>query len=170
MTRYKSRQKRTVLTAIRLRKVLNYDPATGIFRWRITRPGVRPGIPAGCRGRKGFHQIRIDRTLYQSGRLAWLYKTGKWPKLVLGCINGNRADIRWANLREMTPAQRRATARTTNKLGVKGVWKTESGRYVAQIKVAGKKNYLGSFGTIEKASTAYARAAKDTFGQFVIAR
>ena len=166
MTRYKGRQKHCELTAERLRKVLNYDPATGIFRWRITRPGVRAGIAAGCRGRKGYHQIRIDRTLYQLGRLAWLYKTGKWPKLVLDYINGNRADIRWANLREATRAQQRSKSRPRNKLGVKGVWKTKSGRYVAEIKVAGKKTYLGLFDTIEKASTAYARAAKDTFGQF----
>jgi hypothetical protein len=53
---------------------------------------------------------------------------------------------------------------------VRGVWITKSGKYVARIKVAGKKKYLGLFDTIEKASVAYARAAKDAFGQFARAR
>ena len=60
--------------------------------------------------------------------------------------------------------------RTRNKLGVRGVWITKSGKYVARIKVAGKKKYLGLFDTIEKASVAYTRAAKDAFGQFARAR
>jgi hypothetical protein len=63
-----------------------------------------------------------------------------------------------------------ATSRTRNKLGVRGVWITKSGKYVARIKVAGKKKYLGLFDTIEKASAAYTRAAKDAFGQFARAR
>ena len=96
--------------------------------------------------------------------------TGKWPKLEIGYISRNPSDTRWANLRAMTPSQRRATARTNNKLGAKGVWITKSGKYVASIRVAGKKKYLGLFDTIEKASVAYTRAAKDAFGQFARAR
>ena len=34
----------------------------------------------------------------------------------------------------------------------------------------GQKKYLGLFDTIEKASVAYTRAAKDAFGQFARAR
>ena len=96
--------------------------------------------------------------------------TGKWPKLEIGYINHNTSDTRWANLRAMTPSQRGATSRTRNKLGVRGVWITKSGKYVARIKVAGKKKYLGLFDTIEKASLAYARAAKDAFGEFARAQ
>ena len=96
--------------------------------------------------------------------------TSKWPKLEIGYINRNTSDTRWANLRAMTPSQRGATSRRRNKLGVRGVWITKSGKYVARIKVAGKKKYLGLFDTIEKASVAYTRAAKDAFGQFARAR
>ena len=70
----------------------------------------------------------------------------------------------------MTPSQRGAATRMRNKLGVRGVWITKSGKYVARIKVAGKKKYLGLFDTIEKASLAYARAAKDAFGEFARAQ
>ena len=92
--------------------------------------------------------------------------TGKWPKLEIDYINHKTSDARWTNLRAMTPSQRGASTRTRNKLGVRGVWITKSGKYVARIKVAGKKKYLGLFDTIEKASAAYTRAAKDAFGQF----
>jgi hypothetical protein len=63
-----------------------------------------------------------------------------------------------------------AISRRRNKLGVRGVWITKSGKYVARIRVAGEKKYLGLFDTIEKASVAYTRAAKDAFGQFASAR
>ncbi|MGB7619022.1 MAG: HNH endonuclease signature motif containing protein [Pseudolabrys sp.] len=153
-----------MLTANRLRKLLSYDPATGKFRWRI---GVRAGRLAGnIRGREGYYQIGVDRKLYQASRLAWLYMTGKWPNLQIDYINRNRSDTRWANLQLVTPAQKRASARTTSKLGVKGVWITPGGKYAARIKVAGKITYLGSFDTTKEAGAAYAKAAKRAYGKF----
>ena len=174
MTRYKGRQSvaAKALTANRLRKLLKYDPATGIFRWRVHRGGPTniDGVAGGIHPPTGYRQIRIDGKLYRANRLAWLYMTGKWPKLEIGYINRNISDTRWANLRAMTPSQRGATSRRRNKHGVRGIWITKSGKYVAHIKVAGKKKYLGLFDTIEKASVAYTRAAKDAFGQFARAR
>ncbi len=70
----------------------------------------------------------MDMKLYRANRLAWLYTTGRWPKFEIGFVNDNASDIRWANLREMTPAQRRARARPTNKFGVKGVSVTKWGK------------------------------------------
>ena len=172
MTRYKGRQsaKAKPLSANRLRKLLNYAPATGVFRWRVLKGGNNVGTVAGSIHPPKGRQICIDRKIYRANRLAWLYMTGKWPKLEIGYINHKTSDTRWANLRAMTPSQRGATSRTRNKLGVRGVWITKSGKYVARIKVAGKKKYLGLFDTIEKASMAYTRAAKDAFGQFASAR
>ena len=174
MSRYKGRPsvKAKTLSANRLRKLLNYNPATGVFRWRVRRGGPKNvgGVAGGIHRPKGYRQISIDGKLYGANRLVWLYMTGKWPKLEIGYINHNTSDTRWANLRAMTPSQRGATSRRRNKLGVRGVWITKSGKYVARIKVAGKKKYLGLFDTIEKASVAYTRAAKDAFGQFARAR
>ena len=173
MTRYKGRQsaKAKTLSAKRLRKLLNYAPATGVFRWRVRRGRNNVGTVAGSiHPPKGYRVICIDGKIYRANRLAWLYMTGKWPKLEIGYINHKTSDARWANLRAMTPSQRGAATRTRNKLGVRGIWITKSGKYVARIKVAGKKKYLGLFDTIEKASVAYTRAAKDAFGQFARAR
>ena len=160
-----------MLTANRLRKLLNYEPATGVFRWRVDRqPNVSAGGVTGCIHPRGYRAICIDGKIYRGNRLAWLYMTGKWPNLEIGYINHNPSDTRWANLREMTPSQRRSSARTRNKLGARGISITKSDRYVASIRMAGKKRYLGVFGTIEEASAAYARAAKKAFGAFATAR
>ena len=174
MTRYKGRQsaKAKTLSANRLRKLLSYDsgdrgiPMAGAQGW----PSNVGAVAGSIHPPKGYREICIDGKFYRANRLAWLYMTGKWPKLEIGYINHKTSDARWANLRAMTPSQRGATTRTRNKLGVRGVWITKSGKYVARIKVAGKKKYLGLFDTIEKASVAYTRAAKDAFGQFARAR
>jgi HNH endonuclease len=94
-----------MLTANRLRKLLNYDPATGVFRWRVGRQHrVNVGDVAGCIVRpKGHRMIGVDGKRYLANRLAWLYMTGKWPKLEINYLNRNASDTRWANLREMTP-------------------------------------------------------------------
>jgi hypothetical protein len=161
-----TRTAKPVLTAKRLRSLLDYKAATGKFRWRVQRSGVKPGALAGSVGRKGYYLIGVDQKLYHAGRLAWLYKTGKWPKLEIDYINCDRSDIRWANLREATHSQIHAKARITNRLGARGVWLTPHGKYAAQIKVNGKKTFLGSFNTVEDASKAYSKAAKEAFGQF----
>lgn len=158
------------LTAGQLRKLLRYNPTTGIFRWKVHRSGIRIGSVAGSSGRKGYCEIRIDGKLYQSGRLAWLYMTGRWPKLEINFINRNASDTRWANLREMTPAQRRVNASRRSKLGVMGVHTSDSGKYVARIRVVGKRQNLGTFDTVQEASAAYAKAAKGVFGKFARAR
>ena len=98
------------------------------------------GVAGGIHRPKGYRQISIDGKLYGANRLVWLYMTGKWPKLEIGYINHKTSDTRCANLRAMTPSQRGAATRTRNKLGVRGVWITKSGKYVARIKVAGKKS------------------------------
>src|SRR6478752_4218936 len=112
MTRNKGRQsaKAKTLSANRLRKLLNYAPATGVFRWRV-RKGRNVGTVAGSiHPPKGYSQICIDGKIYRANRLAWLYMTGKWPKLEIGYINHKTSDARWANLRAMTPLQRRAAS------------------------------------------------------------
>jgi hypothetical protein len=159
----------SMLTTSRLRQVLAYDPKTGIFRWRKAAPGrVMPGNVAGALHGSMHRQIRVDGQLYQSGRLAWLYMKGRWPKHEINCINGDRSDIRWANLREITRAQGRSLSPPRSKLGAKGVW-GQRGRYVAQIRVNGQKRYLGTFDTLKEASAAYAEAAK-AVGLFVSER
>ncbi|MGB9054416.1 MAG: HNH endonuclease, partial [Pseudolabrys sp.] len=92
-----------MLTANRLRKVLSYAPATGIFRWKVSASTRAPvGTIAGAKNGRGYRQIRIDGRPYSASRLAWLYMTGKWPNSEISYLNGKPSDTRWANLREAT--------------------------------------------------------------------
>ena len=97
-----------MLTAIRLRKVLSYAPATGIFRWKVSASTRAPvGTIAGAKNGRGYRQIRIDGRPYSASRLACLYMTGKWPNFEISYLNGKPSDTRWANLREATSSPNR---------------------------------------------------------------
>src|SRR4029450_5392941 len=98
-----------MLTANRLRKVLSYAPATGLFRWKVSASTRAPvGTIAGATNGRGYRQIRIDGRPYSASRLAWLYMTGKWPNSEISYINGKPSDTRWANLREPPSLQNRS--------------------------------------------------------------
>ena len=56
-----------------------------------------------------------------------------------------------------------------NKLGVKGVNKIKSGKYVARIMIDGKTIHLGCYNTIEEAKSARVNAEKKYFGEFAYA-
>lgn len=152
------------LTAARLRGLIDYDPATGVFRWK-PRPG-RQGSwcnvdrePGYVSGQSGYRTIRVDKKLYQAHRLAWLYVYGQWPTQDIDHINGERLDNRIANLRDVPNRLNRQNtlrARKDSRTGVQGVQRhTASGRYQAKIRKDGRNFFLGIFDTIEQAHRAY---------------
>jgi hypothetical protein len=149
------------LTAARARDALHYDPETGKWTWLIRSGGKSTvGSPAGSLDPSGYWKISLDGKRYWLHRLAFLWMTGEWPRDQVDHINRQRADTRWANLRE---ADRKLNMwntrpRRRNRLGVKGVSQIPCGHFVANIYREGKSRYLGSFPTIEQASAAYARA------------
>lgn len=82
--------------------------------------------------------------------------------------NGNPLDNRWENLRLATAAQNRANCKMkANKpIPLKGVT-FHKGRYMAQLRVQGKKSpFLGYFDTAEEAHKAYVEAARIAHGEF----
>ena len=60
------------LTAARLREVLHYDPATGVFTWLKARIRALVGKAAGNLQSKGYLTIQVDGRQYLSHRLAYL--------------------------------------------------------------------------------------------------
>lgn len=155
---------KTDLTAERLRELLHYDPDTGVFRWVAARPNCRSGEQAGCTRENGHVIICLDGKLYYAHRLAWLYVHGAWPSKLIDHINGNRSDNRIQNLRDVEPsvnAQNIRQAFKTNASGVLGASLFKrTGRYVAMIRIDGKKRYLGYFDTAEEAHAAYLAAKR----------
>jgi len=162
----------------RLREVLDYDPETGRFTWLVDRPQrVKAGDLAGyidkSRG-DGYYRIGIDRQWYQASRLAFLWMTGEWPQGEVDHKNANTKDDSWSNLRDATRPQNQHNrgVRKDSSTGFKGVRFQRSahgnrcGYYVAQIRVNGKRVYIGSFKTAEEAAAAYATAAIEHHGAF----
>lgn len=157
---------KTELTAERLREVLDYNPETGVFTWRVSN-GKRAvaGQLAGGISRNGYVRISIDDARHYAHRLAWLYVHGVWPKGQIDHINGAKTDNRIANLREATNAQNgqnRRTARADSQSGLIGVYLHPiSGRWGAEIVRDGQKHSLGYFDTPEAAHAAYLAAKRE---------
>ena len=103
------------MTAGRLRALLHYDPAAGVFRWR-ERPFLwRAGDVAGSITTHGYRGIWLEGRNYRAHRLAWLYMAGDWPKNLIDHINGVRDDNRFCNLRPATHAENAAYARASRR-------------------------------------------------------
>lgn len=92
------------LTLSRLQEMLNYDPATGIFTWRIrpVRNSARKigDIAGGLKQMKGkqYRYITLDGVSYVASQLAWLYVNGQWPTGSVTTKNGDPSDLREENL------------------------------------------------------------------------
>lgn len=153
-----------------LRELLNYDPETGIFRWRKSiNNRVKVGdIPHATAG-KGYYTVQIYGQRYYLHRLAFFYMTGEWPKQCVDHKNGVVTDNRWSNLRHASVSQNAWNMRCQTRAAspYKGVWLNKRiNRWTAEITVNKKKRYLGSFLTQEEAAFAYQEAAKKLQGEF----
>ena len=159
-----------------LKRLLRYDPKTGIFVWRR-----RPGVPHNSRyaGRVAgfdwqpanteivYRSIRIFDWPFLGHRLAWLYMTGSWPKHQVDHADMDGLNNRWKNLRAATKQQnslnRGASKRSST--GLKGAYVYGS-RFRSQIKIGSKLIYLGAYDTPQAAHEAYMVAAREHHGEF----
>jgi len=147
-------------TQERVKLLLNYDPATGVFRWKAARRKDKAGKIAGSDNGKGYIQITIDGVRYAAHRLAWLYVFGRWPADEIDHIDGCRAHNAISNLREadrFLNNQNVSRARINNSTGMLGVTRRRN-KYIAQIHAFGKNHHLGYFDTAEAAHDAYMKA------------
>lgn len=160
-----------MLTQSRLKELLNYNPDTGVFTYRVQKGSKLPGEVAGWENTDKYIRIDVDNKRYSAHRLAWLYMTGKHPEIILDHINGIRGDNRWCNLRECNYNENafHSKMKSNNKLGIKGVTKEKYG-YRARVMYMKKHISLGSYKTKEEAAAAYNKFAKENFGEFYINR
>lgn len=155
-----------ILTQDRLKELLHYDPATGIFTW--LRPcnrfsQVKPGDFAGALHKRGYIHIKVEGRCYKAHRLAWLYVYGRWPAPAIDHINRDKKDNRLTNLREVTHLKnmQNKSIYRQNVSGRPGVTPhRNTGRWVAQVQVNHRNHYLGIFDTPELAANAYHEARR----------
>ena len=159
----------TNLTQDTLRSLLDYDPATGIFRWskNICRKKCLPGGIAGCSRSDNSWAVRIDGVLYRAHRLAWLYMTGRWPENEIDHKNRDRSDNRWCNLREATRSLNEINKLRINKHGFSGVDAIKD-RFRSRVTINGKTKHLGMFDDPFSAHLDAMRVKKELYGDFVV--
>ena len=152
------------LTAEYLRSVLDYEPATGIFTWKVrTANNVKVGDATGSQNGEGYLLIRLQSRLHQAHRLAWFYVYGTWPEDQLDHINRNRSDNRISNLRAVTNKQNMQNAgkRRDNTSGYQGVsWHKHGSKWQVGIVHNQKRMHLGLFDDLEAAIAARKAAEK----------
>ena len=151
------------ITAEIMRTLFDYDHDTGIFWWRV-KPSrrVKAGAAAGSVSSKGYIVIRINGMKFMAHRLAWLHTHGAWPEHEIDHLNGNRADNRIANLRDVsrsTNAQNQTKPRKDGTSGYLGVsWNKRAERWNAKIMANGQRQHVGYFDCAKEAHAAYLAA------------
>lgn len=157
-----------MITQEELKKVIHYDPESGVFtRLITTNAKAKVGDIAGslC---KGYRIIRVLKSRIKAHRLAFLYMTGEIPDQV-DHINGIKDDNRWCNLRPANnyqnqlnkPLGRNSTS------GHKGVmWNKSRSNWVVRFKVQGRLKYIGSYYELESAVESSKRAREKYHGEF----
>jgi len=162
-----------MLTLERLKEVLDYEPDTGLFRWKVERGGTKIGEVAGHHKGPRYIRINIDRVSYRAHILAWFYMTGEWPSRFIDHKDTDKANNRWGNLRLATKSQNMANmpAPKHNTSGLKGAHRYKAGAsygkpWQSTISVDKKSISLGHFATAEEAHAAYVAAAQRLFGEF----
>jgi hypothetical protein len=159
----------TPLTLDRLRELLEYDPATGDFRWLVNR-GINntKGRRAGTVNSRGYRVIEINEKAYREQRLAWFYVTGKWPEHEIDHRDRDRQNNRFSNLREATRSEntRNKVCKKSGRTGIRGVTQRENGKFRAIITVHQRRIHLGTYNTKEEAQAAYIFAAINLHGDF----
>lgn len=159
-----------MITQKRLKEVLNYDPETGIFTWKIKiSKKIIVGTEPRSLNRYGYKRIRIDKRDYMAHRLAFLYMTGEFPKDQVDHINRIRTDNRFCNLRNASNAQNQwnKSKLRNNSTGFKGIhFANRERRFVAKVNVENKTICIGYFKELKCAVEAYENFVRKAHGEF----
>lgn len=152
-----------------LRRVLDYDPKTGVLTWKVRLcRGIPVGTVAGCIDpTTGYMRVGLFGTIIYAHRIAWALYYGTWPSTLLDHRDRCKTNNRIKNLRLATVAQNSANAKPTkNKSGYRGVFWHPNGKWFAAITQHGKQRHLGMFSDPKEAHEAYERAARELHGEF----
>jgi hypothetical protein len=150
-----------MITAERLREILDYCPETGVFHWNISPSrNTKRGSISGTKSKKdGYIRIKINCQSYLAHRLAWLHFYGRFPAGCIDHIDCNRSNNAINNLRDVTPEinsqnLKTSSSKTANPyLGVSKI----GDKFQAQIRINKKLKYIGLFETAAAAHEAYLR-------------
>lgn len=154
-----------------LKRKLHYDPATGVFTYKISPHGrIKAGSVAGFKHKSGY--IYIGR--YKAHRLAWFFYYGAWPEKDIDHINGIKTDNRIANLRETDDAhncrnKKHITNHTLSAFRGVTYHKTERSKPKWRVRITdneGKRISIGLFDSLDEAIAARILAENFFYGEY----
>lgn len=154
------------LTHDTLLTVLDFNPVTGIFVWKVARSNrVKIGSRAGVLHQaSGGRYISIDNEKLMAHRLAFFFVNKRWPNTDVRPNDGDYDNCAIANLTEVSRVELAHTRRgqvKNNTSGFAGVSPTSRGKWQASITWNYKQISLGAnFESPEAASEVYEEAAR----------
>jgi len=140
-----------MITQEDLKEALDYNPDTGIFMRKMHNNRLKE---TGCLGAGGYLRIVVNKNLYYSHRLAWIYVYGALDINIIDHANGDKLDNRISNLRNTTLSQNQRNKKMSknNTSGFTGVTFCKStNRWEAQVSISNKNIHLGFFDDIDLA-------------------
>ena len=162
--------KKKTLTYEKLRAALSYSPETGSFTRIMASGPSKMGDIAGHKSESlGYIFISVDGAPYLAHRLAVFYMTGEWPKNQIGHLDMDRANNRWANLREATKSQnmRNRGPQQNNSTGHKCIsFDKANEKYEVRVKLYMKGFFGGRFQLLSDAISARDELIERLHGEF----
>ena len=163
-------KKTSKLTAERARELLDYDPETGVLRWKESKPHSKRkagDIAGGVLHKdcgKSYGQIRIDRHMYKTHRVIWLIVYGVWAEEI-DHEDGNGLNNKLANLKCVSRIENQRNKRLSykNKYGCPGIYEVagRKKKFRVQINDGSRQLLIGAYYTIEEAIAARKQAEID---------
>ena len=148
-----------------LKEILEYDPDTGVFKWKkvLKFSPKKIGDIAGTYDRQGYIIIRHKNKSYKAHRLAFLYVYGYIPDIV-DHINLIKDDNRISNLRGVSASSncQNRDINCNSSSGVLGVnYNKANGLWSVRIGVNGVRKFIGYFSDFDDAVKARKDAEKE---------
>ena len=160
---------------------LRYDHETGYLWW--IKPSENKSArrlldkPVGWHTPAGYLEFGSPRQITGYSytkklfvhRIAWFLHYGIWPEHELDHINNDKTDNRLENLRPATRKEngRNRKAHKDSSSKYKGVsWNKKQQKWISQIKINYKTEYLGCYTSEEDAARAYDKAARELHGEY----
>ena len=146
-----------MITQSELHALFYYNRETGNFIWKVSRgkrSQLKVGTIAGYTNKNGYKFIRLNKKLYRSHRLAWLYTYGEFPENEIDHIDGNPSNNAISNLRLCNSSQNKFNTkkRKDNTSGIKGVhWYKKYGKWQVNLNFNKTRKSLGYFSDLFEA-------------------